>query len=442
MRKIKFISILLVLSMLLTVPAFAFSTGFTDVSEKATYAEAVSYLADAGILRGTASGRFSPNEKITISQWATMLCRAFDTEPEGTSWQETGTNAVQIAVRSGWLDPTAVWDKNGFICRGELYRTAFAAAGIPLYDATLYGLDWPSSGENALRVGKELGLSAENETAADLVTRAEAAQLLHAVLTQTLTVTPPDTPVTVENLTQWNVNAFLLELRKVPQPILDAFNENGWTFVIGTEYLADLSRKLGVNCIGAAAYTEKRIYVSEASAVLHEFGHFLDCTMGFPHEHSITQRCGTFRNVAYWKRQSGYLSRVRYGTAENAGRTSAPMLNNFTGADKVYIACGYTDLRKGIDGLARLVQQQFELDPFTNTLFLFCGRRRDRIKGLCWEKDGFILLYKRLEQGAYQWPRSESEVKTLTPQQYRWLMEGLQIEQPKAHRPVTGLTTV
>ena len=88
------------------------------------------------------------------------------------------------------------------------------------------------------------------------------------------------------------------------------------------------------------------------------------------------------------------------------------MLNDFTGADQVYIACGYTDLRKGIDGLARLVQQQFELDPFTNTLFLFCGRRRDRIKGLYWEKDGFILLYKRLEQGAYQWPRSKSEVKT------------------------------
>lgn len=159
------------------------------------------------------------------------------------------------------------------------------AAGIPLYDATLYGLDWLSISENALRVGKELGLCAENKTAADLVTRAEAAQLLHAVLTQPLTVVPPDTPITVENLTQWNVNTFLLELRKVPQPILGAFNENGWTFVVGTEYLTELSRKLGVNCIGAAVYTEKRIYVSEASAVLHEFGHFLDCTMGFPQEH-------------------------------------------------------------------------------------------------------------------------------------------------------------
>ena len=58
------------------------------------------------------------------------------------------------------------------------------------------------------------------------------------------------------------------------------------------------------------------------------------------------------------------------------------MLTDFKGADHVYIACGYTDLRRGIDGLASLVQQQFELDPFSNTLFLFCGRRLDRIKNL------------------------------------------------------------
>ncbi len=115
------------------------------------------------------------------------------------------------------------------------------------------------------------------------------------------------------------------------------------------------------------------------------------------------------------------------------------MLRDFKGADKVYIACGYTDLRKGIDGLAQMVEQEFRLDPFTNTLFLFCGRRRDRIKGLYWEGDGFILVYKRLEEGIYQWPRSKEEVRQLTAQQYRWLMEGLQVEQPKAHRPVVGL---
>lgn len=116
------------------------------------------------------------------------------------------------------------------------------------------------------------------------------------------------------------------------------------------------------------------------------------------------------------------------------------MLSDFTGADRVYIACGYTDLRRGIDGLAGLVQQQFQIDPFSNVLFLFCGRKRDRIKALYWEGNGFLLLYKRLEQGVYQWPRSESEVRELTPQQYRWLMEGLKVDQPKAHRNMTDIS--
>jgi len=118
------------------------------------------------------------------------------------------------------------------------------------------------------------------------------------------------------------------------------------------------------------------------------------------------------------------------------------MLTDFTGAEKVYIACGYTDLRRGIDGLATLVQQQFMLDPFTNTLFLFCGRRRDRIKALYWEGNGFVLLYKRLESGSFQWPRKESEAKALTAQQYRWLMEGLKTEQPKATRIVSGISMI
>lgn len=115
------------------------------------------------------------------------------------------------------------------------------------------------------------------------------------------------------------------------------------------------------------------------------------------------------------------------------------MLSDFSGAERVYIACGYTDLRLGIDGLAALVQQRFQLDPFSSTLFLFCGRRRDRIKALYWEGNGFVLLYKRLESGNFQWPRKESEARELSAQQYRWLMEGLSVDQPKAHRPVSGL---
>lgn len=118
------------------------------------------------------------------------------------------------------------------------------------------------------------------------------------------------------------------------------------------------------------------------------------------------------------------------------------MLSDFTSADNVYIARGYTDLRRGIDGLAALVQQEFSLDPITNTLFLFCGRRRDRIKALYWEGNGFVLLYKDWSPAPFQWPRSESEARMLTRQQYRWLMEGLSIDQPKAHKPVTGLEII
>ena len=116
------------------------------------------------------------------------------------------------------------------------------------------------------------------------------------------------------------------------------------------------------------------------------------------------------------------------------------MLSEFSG--EVYIALGYTDLRRGIDGLAAVVQESFALDPFTNTLFLFCGRRKGRIKGLLWEGNGFLLLYKRLETGSFQWPRTGEEARQLTPQQYRWLMEGLSIDQPKAHRPIMGLSII
>lgn len=90
------------------------------------------------------------------------------------------------------------------------------------------------------------------------------------------------------------------------------------------------------------------------------------------------------------------------------------MLNDAdaSGFKKVYLAMGFTDLRRGIDGLATIVRFQFKLDPYDkNTLFLFCGRRCDRIKALLWEGDGFLLMYKRLDNGAFRWPRSAETAK-------------------------------
>lgn len=110
------------------------------------------------------------------------------------------------------------------------------------------------------------------------------------------------------------------------------------------------------------------------------------------------------------------------------------MLGDVSKAEHIYIAAGYTDMRKAIDGLAAIVQQNFKLDPFSNTLFLFCGRGSSKIKALYWEGDGFVLLYKRLENGKFNWPRDEQEAREVTPQQFRWLLEGLSIEQPGAVR--------
>lgn len=96
---------------------------------------------------------------------------------------------------------------------------------------------------------------------------------------------------------------------------------------------------------------------------------------------------------------------------------------------KVFIACGRTDLRYGIMGLATLVQLKFKLDPYDKgTLFLFCGRKTDRIKALLWEGDGFLLMSKVLCDGHFRWPRNSDELKEMTHEQYNLLMSGFTID--------------
>lgn len=104
------------------------------------------------------------------------------------------------------------------------------------------------------------------------------------------------------------------------------------------------------------------------------------------------------------------------------------MLNNASGFKKVYIAIGYSDLRRGLEGLANIIRFQFQLDPYDKeTLYLFCGKRNDRIKGLLWEGGGFLLLYKRLDNGGFNWPRTQQEALEISPDQYRLLMQGFEI---------------
>lgn len=114
------------------------------------------------------------------------------------------------------------------------------------------------------------------------------------------------------------------------------------------------------------------------------------------------------------------------------------MLGDLSRVSKIYLITGVTDMRKSIDGLMAIIRDTYEMDPFASALYLFCGRRADRIKALYFDRTGFVLLYKRLDSGRFQWPRTPSEVRALTRQQYRWLLEGLSIEQPRAFRSTSG----
>lgn len=94
----------------------------------------------------------------------------------------------------------------------------------------------------------------------------------------------------------------------------------------------------------------------------------------------------------------------------------------------IYIVCGYTDLRYGIDSLAAILERKYKMNLFVpNTLFLFCGRSASKIKGLLWEGDGYLMLYKRVECGRFSWPRNSDELSKLSPEQFRWLMMGFDI---------------
>ena len=108
------------------------------------------------------------------------------------------------------------------------------------------------------------------------------------------------------------------------------------------------------------------------------------------------------------------------------------MLADISSVDAIYIVCGRTDMRKSIDGLCAIIQEQFSME-IDHALFLFCGRKCDRIKAILKEPDGIVMIYKGLTaQGSYRWPRNKSEVRNLTWREFDWLMSGIDIEQPKA----------
>jgi transposase len=114
----------------------------------------------------------------------------------------------------------------------------------------------------------------------------------------------------------------------------------------------------------------------------------------------------------------------------------------FPSNQRVFLACGSTDLRKSIDGLAAIVQESFGLNPFSSGLFVFCNRACNKLKILYWDHNGFWLYYRRLERGRFQWPTGKEEVVAISSRELRWLLDGLSLSQRQAHPKVNAVTVI
>jgi len=104
----------------------------------------------------------------------------------------------------------------------------------------------------------------------------------------------------------------------------------------------------------------------------------------------------------------------------------------------VYLCCGHTDMRKSINGLMVVVQENFSLDPFSNALFVFCNRSRNRLKILEWDGDGFWLYFKRLERGRFHWPaEGESGTMALDTKELSCLIDSARLEKKLSRKEIS-----
>lgn len=108
---------------------------------------------------------------------------------------------------------------------------------------------------------------------------------------------------------------------------------------------------------------------------------------------------------------------------------------NIHEVDIIYLACGFTDLRKSIDGLSVIVQSQLGLDPFEKALFVFCNRQMNKLKILHFD-EGFWLYYHRLERSKFRWPMSEEEALQVSMEELSWLLKGYDVRTSSKFKPI------
>ena len=268
--------------------AYTSDNKFTDVDSSSRFSECISYLADKGIMSGTAVGKFSPDSYITVRQFAVAMCRAYGTDIAGNTWAEVSSNALMKAYEKGWVSSSVFYtdDMNMNLCRESALESTLIAAKVPVYSSTLYDGQDTACTSDIMRTAANLGLCSSTASPSDLVTRGEAGYFIYKTLTEKYTVDAPKPPVNMVNSTNVNANDYLLKLNGLPESVIKDFNEQGWTFKIDFDYPAQLGMEKSVSCIGVTSYSKKTIFVADASAIWHEFGHYIDGRLNFPAKHT------------------------------------------------------------------------------------------------------------------------------------------------------------
>ena len=267
-------------------PAMAASScnPFQDVAADAPYAAAVQYVYDAGITSGTGAHTYSPDNRITFGEFALMLCRMYWPDENWTI--DSATAHVAVDKLGNIMDPTGARDME--VARPVAYRALLACSGVPIFSQELYGTNIEEEKEldDAVFTAMQLGLCDEDGMDWTLITRGEAAQILYTTSQADMEVpTPPIVEklnIEIEDDYQTKCAKFLEAVIDLPEALLNRFQEEDWSLVIGDDYISQWSYENDANAVGLTSYANETIYTRNASNVAHEFGHFLHDQLGRP----------------------------------------------------------------------------------------------------------------------------------------------------------------
>lgn len=278
------------LIMLMTVPAAAYTPvvagpdvkSYSDVPRGSDYYESVAWATSIGVTAGTSDTTFSPDMPVTFGQWCIMLQRLMRPNANMEMW--TGTHEdfyeayVAAARDAGWIPGGITLLASSPLTHETLYAIGFSGFYLD-YNGTV---DW----ENVAKLAADEGVHTEAVRNTGLITRGEAVTVLHALCAYSDAIEASESGNAALVSSPYGAvrRDYIRQMDTIPQPVMDKFAHSGWTVSVDPKYIADYSEAVGRSIAGLCVYSEKRIYVNDPGAIIHEVGHFVDYTLGFSNE--------------------------------------------------------------------------------------------------------------------------------------------------------------